>query len=339
MGSLIINKCVFYEIEKKVDKKPMMIKKYIQRTAAFLLMSGLFLCGGCGGIQDEKEIQPAAEMPEMSLEEGERHEEMAVKENNVMDDSISETQHKIPKEENGLLEIYAGRETIAVDKILTAQISPQEVLKGNPILYDRFRIDGWVFEWMISDYYDDDNWFAEDGVLTVSRENSTEDAQIIHVTAEGGYATWVSAENKFVYVDVNFDDLPDLLICTGHHGNQGALTYYCFLQTENGFVEAPSFTEIPNPAVDAENRLIRSQWRNSAVSHSWAEYKCRDNTYVLYRELCEDVDLNNGEEVWVWTVNGEEAARSDERSEEEIAAFLYGEDSEWKLADDRWRTF
>ena len=29
-------------------------------------------------------------------------------------------------------------------------------------------------------------------------------------------------------------------------GNQGALTYYCFLQTENGFVEAPSFTDIPS---------------------------------------------------------------------------------------------
>ncbi len=57
--------------------------------------------------------------------------------------------------------------------------------------------------------------------------------------------------------------------------------------------------------------------------------------------LCEDVDFsgmnNGGEEVWVWTVNDEEVARSDEFSEEEIAEFLYGENSEWKLADDRWR--
>ena len=309
----------------------------------------LFLCSGCGDIQDAEETQPAVEvqeneelasapeMPETSLEEGECH-ETAVKESIIMDDSIIETLRKIPKEENGILEIYAGRDAIAVDKIMTAQVSSQEILKGNPILYDRFRIDGWVFEWLISDYYDDENWFAEDGVLAVSHEGNAEDAQIIHVTAEGGYATWVLAKNKFEYVDVNFDGIPDLLICTGHHGNQGLLTYYCFLQTEDGFVEAPTFTDIPNPAVDAENQLIRSQWRNSAVSHSWAEYKCQNNTYVMYRELCEDVDFSGNEEVWVWTINGEEAARSDELSEEEIAEFLYGESSEWKIADDRWRT-
>ena len=88
-------------------------------------------------------------------------------------------------------------------------------------------------------------------------------------------------------MDVNFDDVPDLLLCSGHHGNQGAIAYYCFLQTDAGFVEAPTFTEIPNPAVDTENKLILSQWRNSATSHSWAEFKYKDNAYALYRELCE----------------------------------------------------
>lgn len=53
-------------------------------------------------------------------------------------------------------------------------------------------------------------------------------------------------------------------------------------------VEEPTFTEIPNPAVDVENKMILSQWRNWAASHSWAEYKFQDNAYVQYRELCEE---------------------------------------------------
>lgn len=244
---------------------------------------------------------------------------------------------EIPEEENGIIEIYDGGGKLAItEEIMTAQVSTQDILKGNPVIYDRFRIDGWVFEWLISDYHEEGDWSLEDAVLLVSRENSTEDAQIIHVTAEGGYGTWVPAKNKFEYVDVNFDNIPDLLICTGLHGNQGLETYYCFLQTEDGFVEAPSFTDISNPAIDTENQLILSQWRNWAASHSWAEYKCQDNEFVMYRELCEEPESHS--DIWVWTVNGEEVARSDELSEEEIYDFLYGENSEWKIMDDRWRT-
>lgn len=125
--------------------------------------------------------------------------------------------------------------------ILTAQISPEEILKGNPIIYDRFRIDSWVFEWFLSDYFDEDNWFSEDGVLVVTREGDTED----------------------------------------------------------GFVESPAFTDIPNPSIDAENKLILSQWRNSAASHSWAEYKWQDNAHILYRELCESAVWESGKDVWV----------------------------------------
>lgn len=256
----------------------------------------------------------------------------------VIDVLTTETLPEIPTVEYGILEIYAGnRDVISVSgDTMMARVSPQEILMGNPILYDRFRIDGWIFEWLVSDYFDDNNWFFEDGVLVVSRENDTENAQIIHVKAEGGYATWVSAENRFEYVDVNFDNIPDLLICTGHHGNQGALTYYCFLQTEDGFAESPTFTDIPNPSIDADNKLILSQWRNSALSHSWAEYKYQDNIYVKYRVLCEEALLDSEEDIWVWTVNNEEIGRSDELTMEEIDDLLYNENSEWRISEDRW---
>lgn len=320
----------------------------IKNIAAILLY--IFILGGCGETQEQEDVLPTVEVNETDAEE--RNSEIsAAKEpvtedftqepEPVIEDSEQETLQEIPTEENGIMEIYDGRNEISFSgDIMIAQISPQEILSGNPILYDRFRTDGWVFEWLISDFSNEDSDFLEDGVLVISREGDVEDAQIIHVTAEGGYGTWVSVENKFEYVDVNFDDIPDLLICTGHHGNQGLLTYYCFLQTENGFEEAPTFTDIANPSIDAENKLILSQWRNWAASHSWAEYKCQSNTYVMYRELCEEavMDGNTDEDIWVWTINGEEVLRSDKCSEKEIFDFLYGENSEWKISDDRWRT-
>ena len=305
--------------------------RYKSLVKIVLLMS-LFLLTGCEKNHEEKnspssiEIQEDCESYEVSLEEEKR-----------TDMPTSESLQEDLAEEDGVVEIYAGGDVINISEDrMTAQISPQDILTGNPILYNRFQADGWIFEWLISDY-DDDNWFLEEGVLVISREGNTEEIQIVPVKAEGGYATWVSANNKFEYVDVNFDTVPDLLICTGHHGNQGALTYYCFLQTETGFVEAPTFSDIPNPSIDTENQLILSQWRNSAASHSWAEYKYEDNIFVLSRELREELLVVSDEEIWIWTVNGEEVGRSNELSKAEIENLLYNDNSEWNLSHNRWQ--
>lgn len=305
--------------------------RYKSLVKIVLLMS-LFLLTGCEKNHEEKnspssiEIQEDCESYEVSLEEEKR-----------TDMPTSESLQEDLAEEDGVVEIYAGGDVINISEDrMTAQISPQDILTGNPILYNRFQADGWIFEWLISDY-DDDNWFLEEGVLVISREGNTEEIQIVSVKAEGGYATWVSANNKFEYVDVNFDTVPDLLICTGHHGNQGALTYYCFLQTDTGFVEAPTFSDIPNPSIDAENQLILSQWRNSAASHSWAEYKYEDNIFVLSRELREELLVVSDEEIWIWTVNGEEVGRSNELSKAEIENLLYNDNSEWNLSHNRWQ--
>ena len=313
----------------------MRTRRYMQNIMVFFLsLSALQVCG-CKASEEILTYQ------EVETEESGNQETFA--DGSIVTETEDDSQ-ETSTEANGIMEIYADGDIISLsDDIMIGQVSPQEILKGNPIIYDRFRADGWVFEWLVSDFYDVNNSFTEDGVLLVSNEANPEDVQIIHVQGEGGSAVWVSAENKFEYMDVNFDDIPDLLICAGHHGNQGLLTYYCFLQTDDGFVEAPSFIEIANPAVDAENMLILSQWRNSATSHSWAEYRYQDNTYVMDRELCEDMapyeegqDSNN--EIWVWTVNGEEIGRSDELSKEEIDDLLYNENSEWRLSDDRWQT-
>lgn len=261
-------------------------------------------------------------------------------------DSEDEVEKPIPNDD-GSLEIYSAREVISLsDDMIVGQVALEDILLGNPILYDRVLIDGFVFEWILTDYENEDeyNYSFEEGVLIISKEDDAEYTQVIHTQGEGGgWGPPASLSNKFEYMDVNFDDIPDLLICTGHHGNQGAVTYYCFLKTDAGFVEAPTFTEIANPSVDTENKLILSQWRNSAVSHSWAEYKYQDNAYVLYRELREDAEAPEGAKdasdyIWVWTVNGEVIGRSGELSELEIVDLLFNENSEWRIADDRWRT-
>lgn len=148
---------------------------------------------------------------------------------------------------NGIIEIYANGESISVpDDSMAGQIPPQELLKGNPILYNRFRIDGWIFEWIISDYHDDDDFFSEDGVLLIAREDNAEDVQVIHVQGEG--------------------------------------------------------------------------------------------VYVRYRELHEELVIEENGDVWVWTENGEEIGRSDQLSQLEIDNLLYNINSEWKITGDRWRT-
>lgn len=313
-------------------------KSHIQSIA--IVLSGLLIICGWGSLQDNgdrEEIMPSVEMQEAGLAAC-AYDQVSVKEEQTADESVMEVQQEIPAEENGLLEIYADGERISVSgDIMAAEVSPQEILTGSPVIYNRFRRDGWVFEWLISDYHDENLFFLEDGVLVISRESDREDVQIIHVKAEGGGGMWVSVENKFEYVDVNYDGILDFLICTGSHGNQGALTYYCFLQTENGFVESPTFTDIMNPAIDAENELILSQWRNSAASHSWAEFQYQDNAYVMHRELREEI-WDAEENIWIWTVNGEVVGRSDELSAEEIEDLLYNENSEWEILGDRWQT-
>ena len=102
-------------------------------------------------------------------------------------------------------------------------------------------------------------------------------------------------------------------------------------------MESPTFTDIMNPAIDAENELILSQWRNSAASHSWAEFQYQDNAYVMHRELREEI-WDAEENIWIWTVNGEVVGRSDELSAEEIEDLLYNENSEWEILGDRWQT-
>ena len=85
--------------------------------------------------------------------------------------------------------------------------------------------------------------------------------------------------------------------------------------------------------------LYRGKWEYDKAGKRIKE----TNAYVLSRELCEEAvrpekEQDANEDIWVWTVNGEEIGRSDKLSRSEIEDLLYNENSEWRLMDDRWRT-
>ena len=161
------------------------------RNIVIVLFCSIVL-SSCGKLQEEENSPSSIEIQETGVEDCDSY-EVSLEEEKRIDMPTSESLQEEPEEEDGVMEVYAGGEVIDISEDrMTAQISPQDILTGNPILYNRFQVDGWIFEWLISDYYDDDNWFFEEGVLVISREGNTQEIQIVPVKAEGGYATWVS---------------------------------------------------------------------------------------------------------------------------------------------------
>lgn len=252
-------------------------------------------------------------------------------ENTTVDKALSREEIAKMFSGNDLLEIYNDNEPLPFSCIpMIASVSPEDILKGNPILYTRFKTDGRIFELLISDYsFEDAELFypINDGVLIITTEDEWSDElsepQLINIG--DGYPfelMTVKVQNRFEYVDVNFDNLPDLLICTGEHGNQCFITYFCFLQSADGFYEASSFTDIRNPSIDRKNKMILGQWRNWAASHSWAKYTYQDGKYKEISVLTEELITHDPHDVWSWTVDGKEISRSDRLTEKEQRTFF-----------------
>lgn len=157
-----------------------------------------------------------------------------------------------------------------------------------------------------------------------------------------------TASDLVLEADVNFDGNNDVLLWLGHFGNQGLIRYVCYLNTDDGLIECPSFSEIANPAVDMENRVILSSWRNWAASHSYAMYYFIDDEYIEMERLTEEpVQTENGENIWTWTdevfIDGnwiirEYFTEKDYDAEVIYRDKVYGEDCHWDIGQDRWRT-
>lgn len=324
---------ILWEMEKFMKKKT---KLFMAGVCCTLLLSA------CGDKQGGKPSETIVETMEAETEEAvcfETIEEDTTAEE-TYEATAEETTMEIPTEKDGLLEINAQETNLIPLEVLIAPVSVEKILHGKPVLYARYRVDDWIFEWFLSDYEYEDNYLLQDAVLVISKENDANNYTVIPVKGEASGGTWVDMVERFKYIDVNFDQKPDLLVNSGYHGNQGLIQYYCFLQTADGFVEEPSFTKIANPCLDIDNKLILSYWRNSAVSHGWAEYEYTDGKYVVKRTLTEDIDYaktdDKGENIYIWDIDGKVIGRSDELTEEEIADLLYNENSDWGIGTERW---
>ena len=203
----------------------------------------------------------------------------------------------VSAEKNMLTEIFDPEAPIQLppDSLYNdaEKMARNPLLKSSPMRYNRFKAHGMAFEWIVSSYKDANNTFKEDSALIISGGKGIDSIQSIKPNAKGAGGIAPALENKFLFADVNFDGLPDLLINTGSHGSQMATKYYCFINTglDKGrkFNEAAEFTEILNPEIDPANRLIRSQSRSNASEYITREYKYENGKFVLNAEWIEDM--------------------------------------------------
>ena len=156
------------------------------------------------------------------------------------------------------------------------------------------------------------------------------------------------AEGLIREADVDFDGKNDILIWKGHFGTQGAIAFACYLQRNDGFEDCPSFENIPNPAIDADEKVILGSWRNWAASHSSAIYRFVDGEFIETERLTSTVDTSIKEkDVIVWTdeifIDGKweirEYTREDDIGVDAAYEKFYGEDSYWRMSDKRWKSF
>ena len=147
-------------------------------------------------------------------------------------------------------------------------------------------------------------------------------------------------KNRLVEKDVNFDGKNDILLFRGHYGNQGFVSYSCYLQTENKFELCESFSEIPNPVIDKENKVILCYWRNWAASHSIGKYYFIDGKFIEKERLTEEpIETYSDEEEtkWSWTIeefsNGK-WVKKEYFTEENYEDSKIGSNSAWDFGRD-----
>lgn len=201
---------------------------------------------------------------------------------------------------------------------------------------------------------DDDSWDSRYPLLylgiVVLKDN--EHVTVLRVDCDP-YGDKYDRDFKQIVVeeDVNFDGKNDILILDGHYGNQGFVTYTCYLQTESGFEICPSFSKIVNPSVNSEDEVILSFERIWAASHGWEMYYYIDGEFVGREILTEEPanqSYSSSEDiVWSWTIEEYIDGKwvvTDHFTEEDYDEdylyqyMVYGPDAHWDIGQDKWES-
>jgi len=123
----------------------------------------------------------------------------------------------------------------------------------------------------------------EVGILTI--ENSAGDIiQQIEHTNE--WHSSIERSSSLHFADLNFDGYLDIYLKDVVGGNAIFALYYGYVwNPELRRFEITNFTEIINPWLDEENRLIRSRIRQWAAGHRFEIWRYIDGEFVMTNEL------------------------------------------------------
>ena len=220
--------------------------------------------------------------------------------------------------------------------------------------YVRVVIEERTYELVVTDYiqFTDDFWEESHEAKVFISEYRGGGHYLLGILDVPGRIS--NASGGLILTDVNFDGHRDILVMQGHFGNQGYVTFACFIYHEGTYTLNPSFSEIPNPANDSQNQRILSMSRNWAASHNWLMFSYIDGAFVRTDMLTTEPEewgergegeLNAPIYVWRYTVksirNGNietEIYLTSDFTEDEFSAKFYIEGSFWGLHTDRWRT-
>lgn len=90
-------------------------------------------------------------------------------------------------------------------------------------------------------------------------------------------------EKKIEKQDINFDGNDDILVYLGQYGNQGVKYYHCFLWNDKHqrFINYDFFSNIQNPIIDSENKMIYSSSRNNTAHYEYEVFKWNENNKLI----------------------------------------------------------
>lgn len=228
-----------------------------------------------------------------------------------------------------------------------------------PAIYQRMEDQGRVVECFteryleyqegkITNMWSFDPWIRVTDGAKVYELKPGEEEGVDEYFAFGGHRT-----DRISLTDINFDGEKDIVLASGGFGNQMLSYDFGWIWNRNSGVYeySPTYKWIANASVDQKHQIVRSFWRNSAGSHSWAIYRYVDGAFVEQSELTEEfllpdqvpeLEAPKGAEVIRWqeiimedgevaevknsyavTIEGEETVYP------EVYESYYAEDSYW----------
>lgn len=225
-----------------------------------------------------------------------------------------------------------------------------------PAIYQRWEDQGRVVECFTERYLEYQegkitNMWSFNPWLRVTDGFKVYELRVEEEEGENAFGSFRS--DHMSLTDINFDGVKDIVLASGGFGNQMLSYDFGWIWNRNrGVYEySPTYSRIANASVDQEHQIVRSVWRNSAGSHSWAIYRYVDGEFVeqsvltedflLPDEIPEELDAPEGADVIRWqeeimengkvveVKNSYAVMQGEDTVYPEVYESYYAEDSYW----------